>query len=273
MIGPNRLFLPVIVAAVVLVGAGRVGAETYRDAAHHFTLEVPAGWRVMEPGIAAVLRKEFHQELGGDAEFLVGLCPRGTVIPLAPGNMPTPFAFAYFVRSDTAGRTAEQAEQTACEHIPGWSSTWGFVPTTEDGVAYQSLEYDRSRSRAVIRFRLGEPGWQCDGVEFVHVGSEGTLHVVAITRTPEYEKYRPTFEQLDQSFRFDQAYVFTPAAPKPAFQVSWIAIKEWLTGKPGCYIVMAVLLGIALKLHAWEIKRKERKKMQQSNLNRLHRRG
>lgn len=51
----QTFMIPALVAGIVLLTANSGGAEPYRDAARHFTLEVPDGW---EPDGPVELAKE-----------------------------------------------------------------------------------------------------------------------------------------------------------------------------------------------------------------------
>ena len=73
MIGPNRPFSAVVVAAVVLLGAGRAAAEPYHNGQYDFNLELPASWRSLTPKEMKQLNATAKQATGeNDAGFLAG---------------------------------------------------------------------------------------------------------------------------------------------------------------------------------------------------------
>src|SRR5580704_14266541 len=114
MIAPR--WTPLALAAGLLLAAPAAAwetrKETYRDAAHHFTLTLPDGWAVMPPSALEAMNGMANRMMAGtrfDAAFMV----KGQ----KPGSYP--YVLVQYLPRNTSGASYEQIERELSRDFSG----------------------------------------------------------------------------------------------------------------------------------------------------------
>jgi hypothetical protein len=200
---------PVVACALALLAAGPAAADPFRDQQWRFTLEVPAGWERMsadEVGtLNTVMRSLTRSE---DATYEVGFRPTGS----NPGDYP--FVLIQKVPGEIERATYDEIHKglTRSLRMP--------VQSVEGKAAEPTVGravLDRSRHRVAVTDTFKAPGvGPVRSLTIGHLGESGVVFVHCYAQEEEFAKTKPTFDQLNDSFRYDLGYEFLPAGAEPA---------------------------------------------------------
>lgn len=203
-----------LIAAVLLVlAAGRAGADPYHNAEYKFGVELPPGWRAMRSGelkqVNAVMNRAMEVvEIKYVAGFRYGTGDLGKV----------PFALVQ-LDTEPAGMSFDELEKEITRDIAVAKSNardpavWARVArriTIEDPV------FDRDRKR------LTSKGWATQRnprVGFYSVGClgpDGLVIVHCFAEEKDFKAHEADFVKLCDSFKFDGEEKPAPAAPPTA---------------------------------------------------------
>jgi hypothetical protein len=201
--------LAAILAAFAAVGTA--SAEPYRDAARHFTVEVPKGWRAMTAGeleevndMARRLSPEYP------VEVVAGFYPRGA------GFSEYPHILVHMKSAALRGLTYEEIEKSFNQQLS--SAARDLRRANSDGhrtfeVAKAVVDRNRNRiiftSRDQFRHRFGSSDVRgfCVG----HFTSDGVIFVESYCADKDWAEYVPVFSRLNDSFRLDPGHAFARA--------------------------------------------------------------
>lgn len=241
MIGPTWR-AAAAVAVLVAPGAVRAAAEPYHNTTYHFSVEPPAGWRVMDPEKSAEVKETFEGDITLSSRFVVGFCPA------TPD--PTVMAIVLYDRIPMNGLTAELVERYVCDQLPvvGPGGTLNFPQENRPGVRFSG--YDRTRHRAFLRLNRQDPETDYDAKVGAHVGAEGVV-MVAFVVDGKYDRYARFFDQMNDTVRFDDGYTFTPLEPpQPVEKTILQRVLDSHRLKWGLVVVGLVIGGMIVQLVA-----------------------
>lgn len=230
------------VTVVVLFAADGAAAEPYHSTAYHFSVEPPAGWRVMDPEKSAEVKETFEGDMNVSSRFVVGFCPA------TPD--PTVMAIVLYDRIPMNGLTAELVERYVCDQLPvvGPGGTLNFPRENRSGVRFSG--YDRTRHRASLRLNCQDPETEYDAKVGAHVGAEGVV-LVAFVVDGKYDRYARIFDRMNDTVRFDDGYTFTPLEPpQPVGKTILQRVLDSHRLKWGLAVVALVIGGMIVQLVA-----------------------
>lgn len=199
--------VPAAVAVViVLAGAGRAAADTYRDEALRFTVELPAGWQVM-PAAELKQNNEFvrsrHLGTGEVVQYRAGFRPPSTAL-----HDRSTFALVQFVPGPTDGKTAEVVAREVNQAARGQTvkEFRGRLSGVLADLSVGSAGVDRDRNWVVFRMAAAtRTGQRVESLSVGHVGPDGVVMVHSYFDPARKALAVAAVERLNESFRFDPA--------------------------------------------------------------------
>lgn len=204
-----------LLAAVVavLVSAGLAAAQPYVDSTRHFTLEVQPGWRALTLKEIDLANSVMAQRMPEQkVQYIAGFQLIGS--PL----LRFPYVLVSAHPGATSGMTFDQMEKTILKdlHGPDLGRVQQAFPEMAGGVTFESPTLDRARRRIVVQSRsVLADGSAIRGLTVIHLGSEGFVVVNCYDQDLSFERRLPTFDRINDSFRFDDGYAFTPFEAQP----------------------------------------------------------
>src|SRR5207253_625820 len=71
---------------------------------------------------------------------------------------------------------------------------------------------DRQHNQVLIRLLMNVKGvGELECLSVGHIGSDGVVFIHSYSTEPNYAKYLPDFNKINDSFQFDQGHTFTPS--------------------------------------------------------------
>lgn len=192
----------------VFAALGVASAEPYHDAARHFTVELPKGWRAMtadELDEVNDLARRLSPE--HPVEVVAGFCPRDA------GFSEYPHILVHVKAAALRGLTHEEIEKSFNQQLS--SAARELQRANSDGhrkfdVAKAMVDRNRNRiiftSRDQFRHRFGSSDVRgfCVG----HFTSDGVIFVESYCADKDLAEYLPVFTRLNDSFRLDPGHAF-----------------------------------------------------------------
>jgi hypothetical protein len=206
---PLRSPLASLAAAVCLLvlPSGTALAETHSDAAHHFTLELPSGWKAMSPSEVEQINTTSRQLMGSKAPHYEGGFRRASD-PLGT----YPYILVQLTPGRTAGTSYDEIQKSLSQDFQGpVKEVEGKLSEVVQNVSLGSPTLDRTHNRVVMVLRMNVAAvGPIQGLTVGHIGSEGILFLHSYAPEKNFSRYLPTFNQINDSFQYDQGYTFTP---------------------------------------------------------------
>lgn len=182
-------------------------AQEHRDAARHFTFNIPAGWEKLSPQMLATAN-----ELGKRINVIydAGYQPAGQ----APGQYP--YMLVQIHSANLASASYEEIEREMATGVPGGiRQAEGALGDLVKDLKLGSVVVDRTRNRAVLRIELASPlGRKIQAISYGAIGRDGIvwLHCYAYD---EFDRHLPTFNDTADSFQYDQGFHFVARQGNP----------------------------------------------------------
>jgi hypothetical protein len=198
----------VLAVSLVLHGGTSAFAAPYRDAARHYTLELPQGWEAMSAQELNQINELLRQRVPGSAiHYHAGLRQTGTL----PGTYP--YILVQFTPFTSPNASYEDIEQTLKREFPGEvKQAEGVLGDLARNLTVGTPVLDRSRNRILTRVQLGVPFiGTIQGFSVGHIGKEGIVYVHCYAPENDFATLSPAFNRLQESFQYDAGYTFTPA--------------------------------------------------------------
>jgi len=195
-------------ALIALLASSPVArAESYRDAAHHFAMDLPKGWEVMSSAELAQINAFVQQKMPGQVAYIQGFRPKGSAL----GSYP------YSLVQLQAGNTAasyEEIEKTLARETNGAvKKVEGSLADLVKEISVGSAILDRTHNRILVRIQMTVAGvGPVQGISVGNIGSEGIVSIHSYALENDFARHVPTFNQMNDSFKFDSGYTFTPSA-------------------------------------------------------------
>ena len=199
-----RLF-SVLIAVLVIPSPGN--AESYRDAANHFQLEVPNNWRTLTADELARFNTGAKNtpydgafrpvdKFFGSAPYILYLVHRGAYTGASYEDIERDIA------SSTKTVLIKDKGESAADIFNNLRVGEGF------------LDRDRNRlyMRSEVDIGLGE---KTQVFSDFHLGSAGSVQVIGYALANEVAEFVPQFVRMNESFRFDPGFQFKPFARPP----------------------------------------------------------
>jgi len=221
------------------------GAEPYRDAEHHFTVSLPEGWVVMDPAVVNAAT-QLAKTLGQKVRYLTGFQPEGQKV----GE--DPYVLVHVREARLSGATYEEIEESMRGTPEQIAKVKGLMlqPSGADA------RLDRKRNRVVVEIRAGVMGLvRMQGTSFGLLGADGIVFLHCYAPEAQFDAYRPTFDAMVNSFRFDKGYEFVPSSSKPG---SDRPFRPGLLSGDLAILVIVVVLVALLYGFRWALRRLKR---------------
>ncbi len=203
----NSITAPI---AAVLLTCGMTlpaAAESYRDAANHFSVELPPGWHLMPAQEVQQINEAVRQRMpGSNIHYEAGFRP----VDGGPGTFP--YVLVQLQQGKTAGSSYEEIERSLTRELnSSIKDVEGSISDLAKNVSLNSGGLDRTRNRVLIRMQMDVAGvGKVQGFTIGHIGSEGVVFLHCYAPEKDVAALLPTYDRLSESFRFDPGYTFTP---------------------------------------------------------------
>jgi hypothetical protein len=209
----------VVVAAltaglVVSAGSG-LRAETYRNDAWHYGLELPDGWQQMPAEFVSALNSNMsrhkHPAYKG-FEIHVGFHRADRLPPVPPIIA---FQMNKWLRRPA---TYEDLERVMAQSMLLAESVAKDAPLPNlRELKYGATVVDRRKNRVVMRARLeGAAMGKGQSIAFGFIGVEGMLTMYCFAREADADDWLAVFESVADTVAFDPDYRFVPGTAGPA---------------------------------------------------------
>lgn len=191
------------VGLVCLAFHTQLRAETYRDAASRFSLELPDDWVVMdEAELKAANDRLKEQKM--PCRFAAGFHLK---------DQPRPYIGVEVLPGKVA--SLDDAEAEAGKRLAAMQA--------QAGAAVEGFIVDRGRNRFTASVVLEDGGVRLRGLVIGHVGLAAVVVLHCHTLEAEFATDKPAFEKIADSFKFDSGFTLPApsldipgAAPPPA---------------------------------------------------------
>jgi hypothetical protein len=191
------------------LGAVSLSAAPYRDAARHFTLDLPQGWEALSPEElnqinTAVKQLKAPQPIRYETGFRRS--------DSDPGSYP--FVLLQVQTANTTGASYEELEKALSRDLNApLKELQGQLTDVVKDMSIGTAVLDRTRNRVLVRMQMNVAGeGPVQGLSVGHLGKDGLVFLHCYATAPEFERWLPTFNQLNDSFRYDAGYTFTPGS-------------------------------------------------------------
>jgi hypothetical protein len=213
----RRYILLVLTALGVLFSSGRTSSSgPYHDSVRHFSLVVPDEWKPMDPqGLTLVNRLVQELRPGTSIRYQSGFqlrdrAPASYPYVLVRVELAATRGASYDDVEKSIGRALKIESQRAEDNLP-----W-LIRNLSVGEAV----LDRTRDRVVLHMQMEVVGFgKVHCLSTAMLGSDEVVFLLGYAREAEFEKYRPAFEALADSFRYDPGHAFvaqtTPVHTRP----------------------------------------------------------
>lgn len=210
--------------ALLAFAAAASGGEPYRDPAGHFSLTLPDGWQVMPAEEVQQLNDALEALRPGRAlRFDAGFRRQ------ADEPFTTPYLLVRVLPGRAFGATHDEVRANLERQFKEHPDDMGNprVTANRDAFAFQFRAVTPQIKRA-------------NGMAYGHLGSQSTvvLYGHSAEKSTEFAADVRTFMQVDESFRFDDGYTFTPA-PGPADYLDQLLHRT-------DYLVLTPLVGLVV---------------------------
>jgi hypothetical protein len=198
--GGSWRLLSVAVVAVVLLGAGRVSAaETFRDTAHKYALDLPDGWEVVPSSDLPAVNAAYGSPRN-PLKTITAFREVGTVGIPVKGKRP--LVVVHLILFYRPEMTFEEFEKEFTRRF-----TLGVVGRL---FLRAPLAFDEQRKRVIAQFNDEVIGEYSGGF----LGKDEAIAVSGVVERRAFNDHLPTFEKVVDSFRFEDPNA-PPAPPAP----------------------------------------------------------
>jgi hypothetical protein len=236
----KRLSLALAVG-VCLGTAASLPAEEYRDPERHFSFTLPADWQPM-PTLQLDLMNRFaaSQSQLGNVHYDAGYQQSEQRERL------TPYLLVQWFAADFRGRTYDQIEDGLSRELKTTlKKVEGALDAYVKDIGSEGAFLDRGRNRLILRFKMTNPGvGTIRGHTVGHIGQKGILYIHCYALDDEFDALVPTFNQINDSFRYEPGFEFVPG--RSGFDISKIGRAGLIGGIIGG--VGSLIAGVFYKL-------------------------
>ncbi len=195
--------------AAVLAAAPLAAAEPYKDAGRHFAFALPAGWGPMPADELQTLNDFIAgRNVGAKVRYTAAFRPAG-----APRGS-YPYVLVQPLDVPTAGASYDDIErELGKEMTEPLNKVEGALADVGKNLALGSAVLDRTNNRFVTRMQMEVAGvGPVQGLTVGHIGADGIVCVHGYATAPNFDARLPTFNALNESFRFDAGHAFVPGS-------------------------------------------------------------
>jgi hypothetical protein len=198
--------VPALAAGIFLLAINEGRAESYRDDAHHFTLQLPEGWGRMPPDALAAANASGQDWPVPKSDFLAGF-HRTT-----PARAGSPIILLQFEPERLEGKSLEEIERKWSRDSQRVARLGeGLVANGRSSLSVEPVVIDRDAKRLTLRVRMDVPGappLACYTVGTI--GKRGIVLLHCYTAEAEFAQWLPELIAIADSVHFDSGYEFGP---------------------------------------------------------------
>lgn len=208
--GHRLVFVCFAACVLLLLGAGAgADAEEYRSEAGRFRVQMPAGWGRFAPF-------RMNQVKAGAGNKPGTVIHEGYELPNRFDGMP--FILIMEVQNKMGPFESHDSVQRSLDR----DFRKGFEQGAKGTASVGPIQVDRAKNRFSADTELRLPnGQRAKGVLFGFLGKEGVVMIQCLAMENEAAAFRPTFDGVADSFRFDEGFQFVPF---DAAKVFWIVV-------------------------------------------------
>jgi hypothetical protein len=217
-------------------------AERFRDATHHFSFEIPVGWRAMSNAELETINNLVQQRMPVKAiRYAAGFCPRTR-------KTTYPYILVQTQVVEAAKMSYEDIEAALSRETAGalQEAQGVFADVLRNLVADKPV-LDRERNRIALRMKLDIPAvGKVQSLSVTHIGNKSLVSLHAYARDEHFGDYVLTFAQVNDTFAFEQGFGYNPsdAEEKELIRApSWIPIAVFAGVFGVIFLPMMLLLG------------------------------
>jgi hypothetical protein len=202
----TRLVSPVLALGLIAVLAGRCAAQSYRDDAKHFTIELPRGWEVMSKSEMAQVNSLISGRIGMDVHYDAGLRHKSARL----GSVP--YVLIQVMRGPPSGASYEELEKSLSIDLKGpIKEAQGRMGDMVREMKVGQPVLDRKSLCVVMRTESSVANvGVVKGVSMGHLGKDNIVFIHCYTKAEEFDSSVPTFTHINEWFSFDRGYDFKP---------------------------------------------------------------
>jgi hypothetical protein len=239
-----RSAFPVLAAGMVVLSAGDGRADPYRDATHHFSLKLPAGWTRVPAQALAAANAMVRGRGFGQIQYTAGFQRTGRP-PLE-----YPYVLVQFQSAPADGMTYEEMEVELAKAGQAMDQSVQQVKDKMSDlgkdVSISRPTIDRAKNQFVAKSRMDVMGvGPVAGHSIGIVGKDGIVFLHCYTKAADMDNRLSTFNAIADSFQYDKGYEFVPGSGR----LAGLPIA-WSGGMIGAVAgaVVGGLVGVAVKL-------------------------
>lgn len=211
----------------------------YRNATHHFSMELPTGWTEMSDLELARLNELMQKRsLGPKVEYAAGFRPANSAIG----------TFPYILLQVQKLRAADISEEEL-QRALGFRNKQSmkavegpFADVVKDLSADQPV-LDKTRHRIYLRTELTVFGvGKVQGHSVCHLGSDALVALHSYATEESLARLLPTFEGVNNSFAFDSGFQYPTNRPSSGLSGMLLALV-FLGVSAVSFVVLLVVVG------------------------------
>ncbi len=208
-----RTVLSALVIALLPLAQPSFCAQTIRDESEHFSVELPEPWTAMPAEYVQRINDLISQRMpGSQVHYSRGFMPKGA----KDGSYP--YILVQFTPADFKNVSYEQLEATLSR------STGKEVKSVENAMSDLAKDLtmgvpvlDRSKNVFLARVQMDVVGaGKVQGLSIGHLSSAGIVQLHSYQLEKDFQTSLPVFNQINDSFKFDPGYEFTPGTGRGA---------------------------------------------------------
>jgi hypothetical protein len=203
----TRGLLPALAAIIAI--AANASAGEYRNEAHRFSMTIPDDWvEIPAAEIASTNAEVARRNFGTKVEYIAGFRQTARGFGMAPYILIQPLP------NSIRGASYDELERSLSRELgTEIKNAEGAIADLGKNLQVGSAALDRSKNRVVIRLQMDVVGQgRTQTLSVGHLGAERIIMVHAYAIEQEFQGALPTFERINDSFRFDPGHQFTPGS-------------------------------------------------------------
>ncbi len=201
-----RFVSPLLAIAMVPILAGRCQAQTYRDDARHFSIELPRGWQAMTKAELA----QVNSAIGG--RFLGGVHYDGGLRHSAERVGSFPYVLIQSVKGPPSGASFEELEKAlAVDFSAPLKEAQGRFSDVIRDLKVGQPALDRQSKVVIMHTQSTVNGvGATKGLSMGHLGRDNIVFIHCYAKADEFNACLPNFTRINDWFSFDRGYDFKP---------------------------------------------------------------
>ena len=203
----TRLVSSALALGVIATLAGNCEAQSYRDDAKHFTVELPKGWEVMtQSEMAQVNSLIGARTLGMGVHYDAGLRHKSARL----GSLP--YVLIQVMPGPPNGASYEELEKSLSIDLKGpLKDAQGRMGDVIREMDVGQPALDRKSLCVIMRTQSSVANvGVVKGMSMGHIGKDNVVFIHCYAKAEDFDTSVPTFTRINEWFSFDRGYDFKP---------------------------------------------------------------